>query len=362
MIRVAHVFNEMNGDRAERTVMNYYAAIDREKIQFDFFMCKGSKKVPTEEIKALGGRIFVLPAMKKASKYKATLHKLLSENNYSILHCHSSVRASVVLSAAKKAGVQIRIMHYHSASRRIFRASANALATHRFADCDFTARKMYGALPVCRLNEGTLPIKHATTIPYAVDLQQHAYSAKKRSEVRGEFKIPSKTLVFGYIGEPTIRPDSHFIVDIFRRIVEKHKNSALILTGTGKDKDLIQARAINAGLNGKIIFADERADTDRLCSAFDCMLMPIKQGEFPTSAVEAQCSGLYCLFSDKVICEASLTDSAQFLSLKNSADDWACAALCCAKLRNSKAVEQLSASEYNIKQAAEDLEKFYLSL
>ncbi|MDE7233611.1 MAG: glycosyltransferase family 1 protein, partial [Ruminiclostridium sp.] len=75
--------------------------------------------------------------------------------------------------------------------------------------------------------------------------------------------------------------------------------------------------------------------------------------------VEAQCAGLYCVFSDRVTRETKITDGAQFLSLKTLPADWACAAIGCAKLRNEKAPEQVAASGYDIGAEAEKLCEYY---
>lgn len=90
MIRVAQILGKMNGGGAEQVVMNYYRAIDREQVQFDFYFFKGSKFVPVEDIKAMGGRMFVLPTFRHPLKYLRTLRRLLSENKYDIMHCHLS--------------------------------------------------------------------------------------------------------------------------------------------------------------------------------------------------------------------------------------------------------------------------------
>ena len=44
MVRVLHIFHNMGNGGIENFVMNYYRAIDREKIQFDFFdFCRGRR-------------------------------------------------------------------------------------------------------------------------------------------------------------------------------------------------------------------------------------------------------------------------------------------------------------------------------
>lgn len=60
-IRVAQVMGKMLGGGVESVVMNYYRHIDRSKVQFDFLVDADSTRVPEEEIKALGGRVFRIP-------------------------------------------------------------------------------------------------------------------------------------------------------------------------------------------------------------------------------------------------------------------------------------------------------------
>ena len=373
MIRIAQILGYMNGGGVEQVVMNYYNAINHDNVQFDFFLFKGSKLVPTEQIKALGGRIFVLPPLKKPFRYMKVLKKLLQENGYDIVHCHLGTLAGPALKAAKKAGVRVRILHNHTTSgggrelirnlaKAVLKPSAKRHATHRLACSELSARWMYGAVPMFRLGEEIPPIKHVLIVPNAIDTARYGYDPKKRSEIRGEFRIPSKALVFGNIGRLCPQKNQGFLIDVFKEILKKHKNSCLLLVGNGKDKDLIQARIIAAKLEGKVILTGQRDDTDKLYSAFDCFLLPSNYEGLPVVGVEAQCAGLYCIFSDKVTKEAKLTDSAQYLSLKSSAEDWACAALCCARLRSDTGARQLAQAGYDIDLAAKALEEFYLSL
>ncbi len=373
LIRIAQILGKMNGGGAEQMVMNYYSAIDREQVQFDFYIFKGSNCVPAEEIKAMGGRLFVLPTFKHPFRYMKTLKRLLKENEYKIVHCHLSTLAFPALRAAKKAGISVRILHNHSTSggkrellrnmaKAFFKPIARRYATEYLACSELAARWMYGAKPILSLNEPAPPVKVVRIMRNAVDTERFRYNEKKRSELRGEFKIPSKTLVFGHIGRFCPQKNQMFLLDIFIEILKKHKNSALLLVGNGKDKELLQARVIAAGLNGKVIFTGQRADTDKLYSAFDCFLLPSNYEGLPVVGVEAQSAGLYCLFSDKVTREAKISDGVQYLSLKTSAEDWACAALCCAKLRNENGAEQVSGAGYDIHTAAKELERYYLDL
>ncbi len=373
MIRIAQILGKMNGCGVEQLVMNYYSAIDREAVQFDFFLFKGSANVPVEEIKAMGGRLFVLPTLKHPFRYMKIMKRLLKENNYDIVHCHLSTLSGFALKAAKDAGVRVRILHNHSTSggsRELLRNIAKSLlkpfakhyATDYLGCSEHAARWMFGSVPVFKLNEAAPPIKHARVAPNAVDIDLFRFSEDKRRYVREELDIPPDTLLFGHIGRFCPQKNQSFLIDIFKEIVKQHKDSMLLLAGTGKDMEYIKARIMAAGLTDKVILTGHRADSDVLYSGLDFFLLPSTYEGLGMVAVEAQCNGLYCLLSDKVPQEAKVTPSAQYLSLKTPPDDWACAALCCAKLRNEKGAEQVAAAGYDINQAADELKKYYLSL
>lgn len=57
-IRILNLFTIMNRGGAETMVMNYYRAIDKSKIQFDFMVHRQERGAYDDEIEAMGGRIF----------------------------------------------------------------------------------------------------------------------------------------------------------------------------------------------------------------------------------------------------------------------------------------------------------------
>lgn len=370
MIRVAQILGKMNGGGAEQVVMNYYRAIDREQVQFDFYLLKGSKYVPVEEIKSMGGRLFVLPTLRHPLKYLKTLRRLLSENKYEIMHCHLSTLSFLPLLAGKKAGVRVRILHNHSTSggcrewhrnlaKWLLKPLARKNATDYFACSEYAARWMYGGRAYVPMDEEDRGLDRVRIMPNAVDTAKYSFSEQKRLDIRKELKLNQKTLVFGHIGRFCPQKNQGFLIDIFKEIVKQNKNCRLVLVGTGPDMELIQARATAAGIADRVIFTGQRSDADKLYSAFDCFLLPSNYEGLPVVGIEAQCSGLPCLFSNRVTPEVKLIGTSQFLPL-GSAPDWACAALCCAGSRRKNAVNEVAEKGFDIAQQAQKLAEYYL--
>lgn len=376
-IRVAQILGKMNGGGAEQVVMNYYRAIDRSKVQFDFFLFKSSKLVPAEEIKAMGGGLYLLCGFKNPVRYVRTLTALLRENGYNIVHCHLSTLSFLPLLAAKRAGVPVRIVHNHSTSgggrelvrniaKALFKPLARAFATHRFACSENAARWMFGSAYAAELSEKSIPDgarrKTVRIMRNAIDIGLFRFDGAKRSSFRGEFGVAGGTLFFGHVGRFCPQKNQRFLIDVFKEILRIHPNSKLIMAGIGEDMELIRAITAAAGISDKVVFAGQRPDADRLYSAIDCFLLPSNYEGLPVVGVEAQCAGLYCIFSDRVTREAKVSGGAQFLSLKTSPADWACAAVGCARLRNEKAAEQVAAAGYDINAEAEKLCGFYTDM
>lgn len=372
MIRVAQILSRMNGGGAEQIIMNYYSAIDREQVQFDFYMFKGSKYVPVEQIKSMGGRIFVLPTLKHPLKYFRTLRRLLAENQYKIMHCHLSTLSFLPLLAGKQAGVPVRILHNHTSSgggrewlrnlaKFLLKPSARIHATDYFACSQLSARWMYGDRAITSIDGDDHPGKHKLVriMPNAIDTVRFRYSESDRRDVRKELHIPENALVVGHIGRFCPTKNQPFIVDIFCEVLKQNMNAVLVFTGDGPDKELVQAHVIAAGVTQRVLFTGQRSDTERLYSAFDCFLLPSNYEGFPVVGVESQCSGLPFLFSDHVTSEMKLIGTAQQLPLGNP-HDWACAVLCCAGLRDSNAPQVIAAKGLDIKDAAARLTRFYL--
>lgn len=371
-LRVAQLMGKMNGGGVEQVVMNYYAATDRDLVQFDFFAFKSSAHIPAEQIKSMGGGLYLLCGFSRPIRYVKTLTRLLHEGGYTIAHCHLSTLSFLPLLAAKRAGVPVRIIHNHSTSggrREWLRNLAKALlkpfaamfATDRLACSEYAARWFFKNRPVCDIDDKNAPKCAVRLLHNAIDAERFAYSESKRSKLRGELRIPSGALVFAHIGRFCPQKNQSFLIPVFGEILAKHPNSRLVLVGEGADMQLVRAQAIAAGVGDKVILTGRRDDVDSVYSAADCFLLPSNYEGLTLCGVEAQCAGLFCLMSDKVSPETKITPNAQFLPLK-SASDWAFAALGCAKLRGKDASEQVRAAGYDIRTEAKKLTEFYLSL
>ena len=80
--------------------------------------------------------------------------------------------------------------------------------------------------------------------------------------------------------------------------------------------------------------------------------------------LEAQANGLKCLFSDKIVGEAKITNNVEFLSINGKTTKWAEEILKLEKsnYKREDMVEELQKKEKDVKSCVGQLEKIYSKL
>ncbi|MBW3095530.1 glycosyltransferase family 1 protein [Bifidobacterium sp. 64T4] len=312
-IRVAQVVGKMGGGGVESVVMNYYRHIDRSKIQFDFIIDADSTLVPEEEIKALGGRVLRIPPYQHPIRYRRTLVKLFKEEQWRIVHSHITTMSVFPLSAAKKAGVPVRIAHSHSTMGRgefaknlmklALRPFANIYPTERFACSQYAGEWLFG--------------KNAdfTVIPNAIELDKFRFDLITRQEIREELGLSDDAFLIGHVGRFMPQKNQAFLIDVLARLLSQNTNAMLAFVGDGSDKAAVQQRANELDIADHVLFLGQRSDVNRLYQAFDVFCLPSQYEGLPLVAVEAQVSGLPCLVSDKITREVDLSGLVRFMPI-----------------------------------------------
>ena len=323
-IRIAQIIGKWVGGGVEAVVMNYYRNIDRSKIQFDFICDNDSTNIPYEEIESLGGRVILIPPYQKLISYQKDLRKILKENNYKIVHSHINTLSVFPLYAAKKVGIPIRIAHSHSTTnkkewkknlmKQFLRPFSKRYATHYFCCSELAGRWLFGNK---EYDKGNVYL-----LNNAIDIDKFKYNEKIRKEVRTELGIKDDTLVIGHIGRFVEQKNHDFLIDIFKEVHDKNKNSILLLAGQGPLMEKIKNKVKNLNISDSVMFLGQRSDANRLYQAFDIFLLPSLYEGLGMVLIEAQTSGLYCYASTEVPVIAQVTDNLQFVPLSNGPEIW----------------------------------------
>lgn len=355
MLRVLQVIGSLGYAGVETMVMNYYRNIDRKIVQFDFITCSDKPERFDEEIKRLGGRIFRLPSRSRYPFiYMKKLGEIIKYNKYNIIHIHQN-SASMAMDAfiARCCHVSVVIGHSHNTrcnilwQHYILKPFVNIFVTNRFA-CSLEAGKwVFG-------NKADVKI-----INNAVDTDIFRFDDQVRTKYRKELKIDGKQVV-GFVGRIHEQKNPIRMLDIFKTVVNKCKDSVLIIVGEGPLESELQKKIDSEGLQSKVMMLGRRNDVHSLLSAFDVLLMPSLYEGLPVVLIEAQAEGLRCVISDNV---PNTDIIAQTIRIPLSEDNevWAEKILSENTFKRALSSELISSAGYNIHIEAQKLVEFYYS-
>lgn len=316
-IIVAQVMGKWLGNGVESVIMNYYRHLDHSKVQFDFICDEDSTRIPYDEIKKLGGRVFLVPKYQNLPKYLKSLEKLFKKNQYRIVHSNINTLSVFPLYAAKKAGVPIRISHSHSTSnpkewkrnliKNILRPFSKRYATDYFACSELAGRYLFGNKA---FDQGKVKIIHN-----AIDVDKFKFDEVARMKLRKELGIKDSTIVIGHVGRFVQQKNHTFLVDVFKEYHKKNPDSKLLLVGSGPLEDEIKKKVERLGLKDSVLFLGQRDDINKLYSLMDIFCFPSLYEGLGLALIEAQVNGLECLASSQVPVETNIGRKISFIDL-----------------------------------------------
>lgn len=356
-IRIAQMMTDMNYGGVEMVVMNYYRHIDRTRIQFDFFALEGSSIPQKEEIETLGGRIYIVPKYTHILQYEKAIQKIFKENNYKIVHSHMNTLGVFSLYGAKKAGIPIRILTNHSTSGKgetkknimkyALKPFAKIFPTHICACSNYAGQWLYG--------------KNADfkVINNAIDLNKYKFNSEVRNNLRNELNLQKK-FVIGHIGRFCYQKNHELLIDIFYNVLKKNNNAVLLLIGEGELENSIKAKVKDMNIEDNVIFLGKRNDAYKYYQAMDVFLLPSRYEGLPVVGVEAQASGLPCVFSNNVTPEAKLLDTTVFVN--GGIEDYANEVIKAQNYKRKDTSYEMRKVGFDIDKEAKKLSKFYEGL
>lgn len=308
------------GGGVESVIMNYYRHLDHSKVQIDFICDEDSTRIPYDEIKKLGGRVFLVPKYQNLPKYLKALEKLFKENQYRIVHSNINTLSVFPLYAAKKAGVPIRISHSHSTSnpkewkrnliKNILRPFSKRYATDYFACSELAGRYLFGNKA---FDQGKVKIIHN-----AIDIEKFKFDEVARKKLRKGFGIKDSTIVIGHVGRFVQQKNHTFLVDVFNEYYKKNPDSKLLLVGSGPLEDEIKKKVERLGLKDSVLFLGQRDDINKLYSVMDVFCLPSLYEGLPVVGVEAQAAGLPTIFSNRISKEVIVSSYAKIVSIQDT--------------------------------------------
>lgn len=358
MIRILQCVNNMHRAGLETMLMNYYRNIDREKIQFDFLMHRQERSDYDDEIESLGGRIYRAPRLypQNYPAYFQYMKQFFRDHpEYKIIHSHIDAMSYLPLLAGKLAGIPVRIAHSHSTSidrdmkylmKQCFRFGIPSVATHYLACGEAAGHFLYRG-------------RDFQIICNAIDPSKFYYCPEVREAKRKELGL-EKRYVLGHVGRFCYPKNHEFLVKIFAEVLKKEQTAVLMLVGTGEKEEKILELVDRLGISDSVRFMGSRNDVHELYQAMDVFVMPSLFEGVPLVGIEAQFSGLPCVFSERVPQEVMFTKDCTFLELGILPEKWAEQIIIC-RNRNRQDMN-IENPKYDVTKVSAVLSDIYLQM
>ncbi|KIL49348.1 glycosyltransferase family 1 protein [Jeotgalibacillus soli] len=363
-LRVLHAVVNMNRGGAETLIMNLYRNVDRSKIQFDFLTCK--EGIFDKEILEMGGRIHRIPYVTEighTAYVKKLNHFFQKHSTYQIIHSHMDKMSGLVLQAAKKAAIPVRIAHSHNTqsegglAQKLYKwyvgNKINLSATHLYACSDAAAKWLF--------NERS---KETYVLKNGIECEKYQFSLDVRSRVRNELRLGSESLVIGHIGRFNHQKNHLFLLEVFMDLLKVVPHAILVLAGDGKLRTKIEEKIKEYELEDHVKLLGVREDIHMLLQAFDLFVFPSLHEGLPVTLIEAQGSGLPCIISNSITKEADMgAGLVQYLSLDDKSV-WIEAIYNTVLKKSPREIAEsaLDQNGYNIRKTAEFTQISYLAL
>lgn len=314
--------NTMGG--VETFIKNTTLYSDKKKTRFYFLIHGYDTCLFREEINKFYGKnsFYFVPRFKdNPIKTVFALFRFYKKHhNFDFIHVQTGAAAEILycFPYCLLYGIKV-IVHSHNGGNlhsffdhQAFKGLVNYISNIKLACSREAAFYMFGK---------KMGIK-AKIVPVGIDINNFKFSQHKRDIFRKKYGISEEKIVIGVAGRFTKQKNQGFAIKVFKEYHNINPDSFLILKGRGEMEDELREQIARSGIGQDILIINDLEDMSVLYSALDIFFMPSLFEGLPQVAVEAQASGLPCLFSNNISKEADITGSCIMLSLNDDIGKW----------------------------------------
>lgn len=370
-IRILQSVGSLGVGGNEIFVMNFFRNIDKENFHVDFVIYDDTKMDFYDEVIAEGSKVYICKSNVKNS-YLSTLiqvlkvRKVLKENKYDIIHCHSCSFLGIFRGAIAgkfTKGTKV-ISHSHNPGmpkntftdnfiRETFKKYLSKIVDLGFACSDIAGESKY-------TKEFMNSNKYAI-VNNAIDVNKFIFNTDTRNEMRKKYNITDE-FVIGNIGRLETQKNQEYLLKVLAEIKKKNKLVKLVIIGEGSLEEELKKYTIKNGLEQDVIFAGKVNNPEKYYHMMDVFVLTSLYEGFPFVMVESQVNGLPAVVSDTITKSVNILGNVEFISLNYSSEIWADKII-----KKSREIESINCNnyiyeEYDLKYQARKLEQYYKRL
>jgi glycosyltransferase involved in cell wall biosynthesis len=295
MARVLHIVQSLEAGGAERVVVEYALAHDRERYTPE--ICCVMAGGPLEDIlRDAGVRVHIL-ARRTRFDIGAVLRlaRIIATGEFDVVHNHNFTALAIGVPAAILGGATaiVRTEHNVVAQYSPWRGFLSRLATLRENAQVGVSR----AVRASHIQAGRIRPGRFVAIWNGIDDGRLTVHADDIS-VRTELGIPESAVLCITVGSLTPQKDHENLFAAVLEVRKTHSDVYFVVVGGGALEESLRARISELGLESHVLLLGTRLDVPRLLNAADVFVLPSAWEGLPITILEVMASGVPCIATD----------------------------------------------------------------
>lgn len=227
------------------------------------------------------------------------IKRLIRENDYDLIHCHTPVASAVVRLAARKNPAAVLYtshgFHFYKGcpkSGEIYRLLEKMLIPYTDALITINREDYEAAQKFCKGRDCEVFYVHGM----GVDTGKFARFDGDAAALRKRFGIPPEAFLLLSVSEINANKNLVTAIDAFSRVMRE--DMYYLICGTGAMMDECRERARQLGVSDRVIFAGYRHDVHEIVHIADAFIFPSLREGFGVAPIEAMSAGVPIIASD----------------------------------------------------------------
>ena len=222
------------------------------------------------------------------------LATVLKREKIDILHCQRHQATIYGAFAAGLAGTKVVLAHVHGLNRSIKyrRRLINVFAfrwVSRIIAVSESARE-----DVIKCNHFLKPEK-VICLDNSIDYYRFADEKISCQEAKANIGLPQNSFVFGTVGRLVPTKGYGYLIEAFAKVHKQIPESRLVIAGTGRVKEELDAQIEKLGLANSVHLLGYRDDVEQIFRAMDVFVMSSIAEGMPGAIMEAMAASVPCI-------------------------------------------------------------------
>ncbi len=295
MAKVLHIVQSLEAGGAERVVVEYALAHDRERYTPE--VCCVMAGGPLEDVlKDAGVRVHILTRRTRFDIGAVLrLARIIAAGGFDVVHNHNFTALTIGVPAAILGGAMaiVRTEHNVVSRRSPWRSFLSRLATLR----ENAQVGVSHAVRASHVQSGRIRPERFVTIWNGID-DGRLVVASDSTSVRAELGIPQEAVFCITVGSLTPQKDHENLFAAAREVGKKRDDVYFVVVGGGELEESLRARISELDLMSRVLLLGSRLDVPRLLKAADLFVLPSAWEGLPITILEVMASGIPCIATE----------------------------------------------------------------